>query len=637
MTTGIFGIGTSALAAAQAGLLTTGHNISNAGTAGFHRQEVVQRAALPQLTGAGYIGNGVEVSTVRRMYDQFLSGQVVQAQAQSSRLETYYAHIKALDDMLADASAGLSPALQHFFTAMQDVAANPASVPSRQAMLSASSALVSRFHALNQRYEEIRSGVNTEITASVSQINSYAEQIASLNRQVLIAQSASQGQPVNDLLDQRDQLVLELNKQIGATVVRQSDGNYNVFIGNGQALVVGASALKLSAGPVPDDPGRVGVAYQAGGTTVWIPEGSLQGGALAGYLDFRSEALDSAQNALGRIAVGLAQTFNDQHALGQDLEGQLGGAYFEVPVPTVYGNSGNAPGSRVDATIVDVGALKTSDYSVTYDGTTYTLTRLSDGTKATSTNPASTPLVLDGVRVSNPTMSAGESFLIQPMRDAARQIDVRIRDTAKIAAAAPIRTAAASANTGSAHISAGTVDPNGTANPNLRTTVRIEMVGASQYRIVDPSTSTVLVPPTAYASGQDISYNGWTVQISGAWDAGDTFTVGSNTGGSADNRNALALANLGSLDTLINGSASYNAAYAQLVSEVGNKTRELEVTGKAQANLLDQTTRAQDALSGVNLDEEAANLLRYQQAYQASGKVLQIATRLFDTVLEIGG
>jgi flagellar hook-associated protein 1 FlgK len=643
MGTGIFGIGTSGLAAAQAGLLTTGHNISNAGTAGFHRQEIVQRAALPQMTGAGFIGNGVEISTVRRMYDQFLASQVVQAQTQSSRLDAYYSQVKQLDDMLGDVSAGLAPALQQFFAATHDVAANPASVPSRQAMLSASSALVSGLHALNQRYDEIRSGVNTGIAASVSHINSFAEQIASLNRQIVTAQSASQGQPVNDLLDQRDELVLQLNKEVGATVVRQSDGNYNVFIGNGQALVVGGAALKLTSGPVPGDPGRIGVAYSAGGNSSWIPDGNLQGGVLSGYLDFRSQVLDSAQNALGRIAIGLAQSFNDQHKLGQDLNGDLGEAYFALPTATVLGDSGNDPASQITVALT-AGTLTTSDYRLTYAGGVYTLTRLADGRTATSsTAPSATspltldnpPSVRDGVSVTAATMNAGESFVIQPTRNAADQIDVLVRDTAKIAAAAPIRTAAAGTNTGNATISAGAVNLG--ADANLRDNVRIELVSATQYRIVDAATSAVLVAPTAYTSGNDITCNGWTVRISGTPAAGDVFTIGPNSGGTADNRNALALANLGSANTLINGTASYNSAYAQLVSDVGNKTRELEVTSQAQASLLDQSTKSQDALSGVNLDEEAANLLRYQQAYQASGKVLQIATKLFDTVLAIGG
>jgi flagellar hook-associated protein 1 len=637
MGTGIFGIGTSGLAAAQAGLLTTGHNISNASTAGFHRQEVVQRAALPQMTGAGFIGNGVEVSTVRRMYDQFLGSQVVQAQTQSSRLDAYYSQVKQLDDMLGDTSAGLAPALQQFFTATHDVAANPSSVPSRQAMLSASSALVSRFQAINQRYDEIRSGVNTEIAASVSDINSFAGQIASLNRQIVTAQSASQGQPANDLLDQRDELVLQLNKQVDATVVRQSDGNYSVFIGNGQALVVGGTAFTLTAAPVPGDTGRVGVAYQAGSDTFWIPDGSLHGGSLAGYLDFRSQMLDTAQNQLGRIAVGLAQSFNDQHKLGQDLNGDLGGAYFVPPTPTVLGNGTSDP-TDISVTM-DRRTITTSDYRLAYDGTAYTLTRLSDGADVTLT-PATLPLTADGLTIAlngSATLAAGDSFLIQPTRNAASQIDVLIRDTAKIAAAAPIRTEAAGTNTGNATISAGAVNPAVTLNGNLQAAVTITFTTAGTFDVTGAGTGS---PTGVVYPGNPpgvITYNGWTAQITGTPAAGDVFTIGPNSGGTADNRNALALANLGSANTLISGTASYNSAYAQLVSDVGNKTRELEVTSQAQASLLDQSAKSQDALSGVNLDEEAANLLRYQQAYQASGKVLQIATKLFDTVLAIGG
>lgn len=635
MGSGIFGIGVSGLSAAQTGLLTTGHNISNAGTAGFHRQEIVQRGALPQMTGSGFIGNGVEVSTVRRMYDQFLAGQVVQAQTQSSRLDTYYAHVKQLDDMLGDTTAGLAPALQQFFTATHDVAANPSSVPSRQAMLSASSALVSRFHALNQRYDEIRSGLNTEIRASVSHINSFAEQIASLNRQIVTAQSASQGQPVNDLLDQRDELVLQLNKEVGATVVRQGDGNYNVFIGNGQALVVGGSALALTAGLVPGDPGRVGVAYQAGGSTIWIPEGSLQGGALTGYLNFRSGVLDSAQNALGRIAVGLAQTFNAQHALGQDLQDGMGGAYFDVPTATVLGKGTGNPADI--AVTLDAASLTTSDYQFSYDGTDYTLQRLSDGATWTGAGVPFTTTPTQGITIDvTGALSAGDSFLIRPTRDAAGQIALLVRDTAKIAAAAPIRTGAGLFNTGTASISAGAVDSTATSYANLRDTVTLTFNADGTFNATGTGTGLPAVNQT-YTAGADIEFNGWTVQISGTPRTGDTFTIEANTGGSVDNRNALALATLGTASTLIGGTASYHSAYGQLVSEVGNKTRELEVTSRAQSNLLEQTIKSEDALSGVNLDEEAANLLRYQQAYQASGKVLQIATRLFDTVLAIGG
>lgn len=639
MSTGIFGIGLSGLNAAQAGLATAGHNISNAATPGYNRQQTVQVTALPQLTGAGFIGNGVQVTTVKRIYDEFLTYQVAQAQTQSSQLDSYYAQIKQLDNMLGDPSSGLSPALQSFFTAVDDVAANPSVVPSRQALLSGAQSLVSRFQSLNQRLAEIRNGINSQVTSSVTAINSLAQQIARLNQNIVLTQGTAGGQPANDLLDQRDQLVAQLNQQINATVVKQDDGSYNIFIGNGQALVMGVQTLALTATASPADPSRMVVGYTSAGGPILIPESSLQGGALGGLLAFRNGTLDSAQNALGRVAIGLAQTFNDQHRLGQDLNGALGGNFFNVPKPNVIAASGNNPASNITAGISSVSALTTSDYKFSFDGTNYTLTRLSDGVASSTTVAPSgaTPLALDGISITAATLNAGESFQIQPTRNGAQDISVAINDTAKIAAAAPIRTAAALTNTGTASISAGSVDAPPPTNANLQQPVTITFHSPYDGQFDVTGTGTGL-PATnqAYTAGSNISFNGWTARISGSPAAGDVFTIGPNSNGTADNRNALLLGVLRTGNTLVGGTASYQSAYGQLVSDIGNKTRELEVTSKAQANLVTQTRQAQQSLSGVNLDEEAANLMRYQQAYQAAGKVMQIASRLFDTVLALG-
>jgi len=633
MSIGILSSGLSALNAAQTGLLTTGHNISNAATPGFHRQEMVQQARTAQLTGAGFIGQGVDVSTVKRVYDDFLTRQVTQAQAQAGALDAYYAQIKQLDDMLGDTGSGLAPALQSFFSALDDVAANPGAVPSRQALLSAGEALATRFQTLDQRFADIRTGVNSEISTSVSHINSISQQIARLNESIVIAQNQASGQPANDLLDQRDQLVSELNKEIGATVVKQSDGSYNVFLGTGQPVVIGAKALSLTAINAADDPGRTTVAVVTETGIAAMPESSLQGGALGGYVAFRREALDPGQNTLGRLAVGIAQTFNDQHRLGQDLHGALGADFFDVPTPTVIAKGTNNPASSISASITDAGALTASDYRFTYDGVNYTITRLSDGaTSSTATAPgALTPFTVDGVSVTAATLNAGESFLIEPTRNGGRDIALAIADTADIAAAAPIRTAAALANTGTATISAGTV--NAPLNANLRHNVTITFQSPTQLRIDDAATGASVIQ--AYTAGADIQFNGWTVQITGTAVAGDSFSIRPNDNASGDNRNALLLAQLRAARPLLNGTASYLSAYGQVVSDIGNKTRELQVTSEAQNALVAQTQESQQALSGVNLDEEASNLLRYQQAYQAAGRIVQIAGKLFDTLLDV--
>jgi flagellar hook-associated protein 1 FlgK len=490
--------------------------------------------------------------------------------------------------------------------------------------------------------------VNSEIRSSVGVVNSYAQQIANLNQQIGIAQGAAGNQqPANDLLDQRDQLIGELNKIVKVSTVKQDDGSLNVFIGNGQTLVLGAQSFTMGAAPSLEDPERVEVGVSYGGSTILLPKGSLQGGTLGGLLAFRDETLDAAQNALGRTAIGLAQTFNDQHRLGMDLQGQLGGYFFNVagatgvsgqnavPYAKVVANTqNNAASGNPTVTLSNIANVTTSDYRLSYSVAGYSLTRLSDNVSLFS--GAALPQTADGLTIVAPgAVTAGDSWLLLPTRNGARDIGVAISDTTKIAAAAPIMTSATFTNTGSGAISAGSVNAPPPPNANLQQPVTITFNNPPTTFAVN-GVGTGNPAAVAYTSGANITYNGWTVQISGTPAVGDSFTVGNNAGGVADNRNALLLAGLQTQNTLAGGTTTYQGAYSQLVSFVGNKTREVEVTAKAQENLVLHTQQAQQALSGVNLDEEAANLMRYQQAYQAAGKMMQISTSLFDVLLGLG-
>ena len=564
MATNILSIGQSALAAAQVGLSTTGHNIANAATPGFSRQVVVQSAAQPQSYGFGFMGQGTEVSTIKRVYSEFLGSQVRTAQTTQSGLDSYYAQIKQIDNMLADPASGLSPALQTFFSGIQELSSNPSSIPARQAALSSAESLASRFQSMAGRLDEMAQGVNSQITASVDVINSYAQQIAQLNDAIGRAQGAT-GQPANDLLDQRDQLVLDLNKEIKATVVKQGDGDYNVFIGNGQPLVVGVTASRLTTMASPTDPEKIRVAYQTTSGSVMVGESSLGGGKLGGVLEFRSRTLEPAQADLDNLAIGLATTFNAQHRLGQDLNGTIGGDFFVVP-----------------------------------------------------------------------SAQAGASGFA-----------VAITDPKLIAAAAPIRTAITTGNTGSATISAGAIDAGYLAAP-LGAPLTLTYSAGTNELSGFPATEAVTVTsggiatvfaagtPVTYTAGASVSFGGISFTLSGTPGDGDSFAVGPNTGGVGDNRNALLLGALQTANTMNGGSSTYQGAYSQIVSQIGNKTRELEVTGSAAGKLLSEATLTLQNESGVNLDEEATNLLRYQQAYQAAGKVMQIASEMFDVLLSLG-
>lgn len=631
----IFGIGLSALHAAQQGLLVAGHNVGNAATPGYTRQQTIQSTNQAQATGSGFIGQGVQVDTVKRAYNEFLTRQVSQAKTESSQLDTYFSQMKQIDSLLADSSGriGLSPALQDFFSSVQSIATNPADVSARQSMLSNGEILVRRFQSMSGRLDEIQDGANRQIEDSVALVNTLAERVAKLNGTIRLAESSTGGQLANDLRDQRDELAAQLNSEIRAKVVVQSDGAYSIFTG-GQSLVTGTTAFQLDIAPSALDARRLEVTYASGGG-IPIKESNLDGGKLGGLLQFRNEALDASRNGLGRIAIALAGTFNEQHRLGQDALGNAGGDFFTIPDPSVSPSSENTGSGVVAAEILNYGDLTTKDYRLRFDGANYVLTSVTNGVQGVAQTFATFPHTVDGVRLSltSGAMVAGDEFLIRPTSNGASQIWVAIGNTNLIAAAAPIRTETPLANAGSGRISAGTVNAPPPPDANLQQPVTLTFTSPTTFDVSGVGTGSPSGVP--FTPGGPISFNGWTVQITGSPSAGDTFSVGPNTNAAADNRNALLLGSLQTSNTMAGGRANYQGAYGQLVSQVGNKTRELQVTSEAQTALLSQTVALQQSESGVNLDEEAANLLRYQQAYQAASKVIQTANQMFDALLDV--
>ncbi|MGB7815755.1 MAG: flagellar hook-associated protein FlgK [Methylotenera sp.] len=648
MASNILSIGKSALNAAQVGLSTTGHNIANASTPGYSRQVVVQSTAQAQNFGYGYIGQGTEISAITRVYNEIQARQVVNSQSVSAGIDVYSSNLGAVENMLSDSSAGLNPALNDFFASVQSLSANPSDTPTRQTMLSYAQSLVNRFNSTSNRLDEIRDSVNTQLTSNVSMVNSYAKQIARLNDVIEKAVNASGSSP-NDLMDQRDQLVLELSKQIKTTVVPQNQGSYNIFIGNGLPLVVGTDTYTLTTTSSPTDPSRLEVAYQSNTKTTVLGVDSLPGGAIGGLLQFRSESLDTVQNQLGQIAVVLAETFNAQHAQGLDKNGNPGGALFSIPDPAVSSNSDNTGSAVIDSKIVDAHAITSSDYRLQYDGTNYKITRLSDKTVQSFT---SLPQTIDGLSFSQTsgTMMAGDDFVIRPTQNAATTMSLTITDSSKLAVGGPALSSTSNiANTGAASIGALTASNTYAASPLAGALGLTYTSGIPGTFTLAPSTQPVTVTaggvtttfpagsPITYTSGATIAVGSLSFVITGAPANGDQFTITPNTSnGSGDNRNGLLLAGLQSQGTLNNSKTNYSDAFGQLVNTVGNKARELKVIGATEAKVLEQAAAAVQSESGVNLDEEATNLLRYQQAYQAAGKMMQIASQLFDVLLQLG-
>jgi flagellar hook-associated protein 1 FlgK len=626
----LLGIALSGLNGAQGGLVTTGHNIANVNTPGYSRQQTVQASNLPQSSGAGFFGRGVSIETVRRAYDEFLNVQGLSIQASASHWNATLSQLQGMDQLLSDTDVGVTGALNDLFKAVNVVGANPADAVARQSMLSALQEVAGRVQDLDARLQSQGDANERRIASTVAAVNVLGAQIAQLNDRIALA-SGSTGQPPNDLFDNRDALVADLNKLVRANVVTQSDGSLNVFLGNGQALVVGTRAYALDTAPDAFDATRLSVGLRSGGTLLGFRPQDLEGGELGGLLAFRENTLNPARNALGRIAMVLAANFNQQHKLGVDRNGQFGADVFAAGLPQANAASTNTGTAQLAATVTNYAALTDSDYRVQWDGTNWNVTRLADNSLQSF---ATLPQTVDGVAISlaSGAVATGDTFLVLPTRGGAAGFAALLARTDQIAAAAPMRTSAGGGNTGSGSISAGlVVGP--AANANLQQTVTITFTAAGTFDVSGFGTGTPSGVP--YTPGAPISYNGWTIRISGAPAAGDTFTIAANTSGSGDNRNAALLAGL-QTGTLVGNSATLGEAYGQLLARVGNAAHEADLSAGAQARLLEETQARQASVSGVNLDEEAANLLRYQQAYQAAGKLISVASQLFDALLQLG-
>ena len=636
---GILEIGVSGLLAFQRSLNTTGHNIANSDTVGYSRQRTILSTQVPQIRGSSWIGSGVKVAGVQRTYDDFLATQMRSAQSTASELGSFFDHASRIDNLLADPNVGLDPTLQGFFDAMQVAADDPSSIPGRQLLLAESRSLVDRFHHLSGQFESQRDQLNQELASVSNEINGLAESLARVNQSIIEALGASGGADPNDLLDQREVLLNELSQRVEITTVAQDDGAWNVFVGKGQALVMGGVASKLTTRPGTPDASRHDIAMTTQSGTQIITD-QLAGGEIGGLLSYRSQMLDPAQNQLGLVAIGIGERVNAQHALGLDLEGNVGGAVFSSPQIQILSNGGPA----VTATMVDSGNLTASDYQLELDGGgQLMLTRLNDG-QTFGPLAVGTTAEIDGFTLDIPAgIVAGDQYLVQPTRQAASQLELEIRDPRKFALAGPLRTQPGS-NSGNAAISQPDVASSGglpLAGPvTLTWTADVNGDGTSDdpgFNVNGPAGATTLAyDPTSDSSGATFSlaaYGDASFTVTGVPAEGDQFVIDNNSNGVGDNRNALLLAELQISDTMVGGTATFQEAYGQLVSDMGSRTHHADVNRQSSEGLLERHQMSLSSVNGVNLDEEAANLVKYQQAYQAAAQVVAVAGSLFDTLI----
>nr|WP_272885436.1 flagellar hook-associated protein FlgK [Stutzerimonas stutzeri] len=660
-------IGLSGLSASQTALATTGNNIANVDTAGYSRQSVVQKSASAEFIGVGYVGNGTTVADVRRIYSEYLNTQLRTSTGLDAEAQTYLTQINQTDALLADSTTGISSVLSSFFEALQTAAENPTDASARALLLTNASGLAERFSSVYSQLADQNTYINSQLSSMAEQVNQLASSIANYNQ--AIVQASASGATPNDLLDARDQALVDLSELIGVTVVMEGN-NANVFIGSGQPLVMGNTASTLTAEPSTTDPTRLNLMLTSGYSSVDVTS-VVSGGSISGLVRYREEVLDPTLNELGRLALVIADQVNSQLGQGIDLNGDFGTSLFSdinsalAASQRSLAQAGNSAGSgNLSVYIEDSSKLSTSDYEVTFSSATgYSVRRLSDGADLGSYDLSDDPApVIDGFSLAMEagTVAAGDKFTIIPTRTAAGSIGVVMTDASKLAFAAPLVATSSSGNYGTGSISSVALASgsaldiydaaaNADTQASIQNAMPVKLVfdaasGSAQgYTLYDVQGNALgtgsIVPGQSNTVTVSIAANPPSVPsafefelaISGSPAAGDSFTVAFNADSDSDNRNALALLDLQTASTI--GKHSITSTYSQLIETVGAKASQAALDASATSTILSQATANRESVSGVNLDEEAANLIKFQQYYTAAAQVIKAAQQMFDTII----
>ena len=637
-TSTLLNLGTRAMFASQAQLQTTGHNIANANVAGYSRQDTKLATVAGQYSGAGYYGRGVAVQTVTRAVSAFQTDQVAQTRAQAAADSTRSDMLTRLQDAFGTGEAGLGYAATKLFNAFSDVAAAPADPSARQVVLARSEELASRFRASSDQIEALQLSVSTDVGNTVQTVNSLAQRVSELNDK--IAGTRGSGQEPNDLLDQRDQLVNELSQHVQVTRLDQDDGSLNLFIGGGQSLVLGNTAYEMVARADKFDPARVELAIKVADIERPIDAQSLGGGTLAGLIGFQNQDLSAARDQLGQLASTLASEVNRQQSLGLSLGGTAGDPLFRHGAANAVPSTGNAAdvsGNLVGSlslTVTDSRALQASEYelSVNADGS-FDVLRRSDGERSAGLVSGA---VLDGFQIDFGAGApmAGDKFLLRPVGNAAQSIELALTDPKGIAAASPVSVTASPTNKGTGTLSSVVIE-NAAATPYAGMTLAFgasSAGGGRDYQLLDGGGA--MLSSGTWSAGTPIRYDGIAIKLDGVPADTDTFAVAPTTFAASSNGNALALEGLA--DAAMSLGQTFTNRYAQTLSDMGVRVQSAQSAAAVSAGVADRATEELGAQTGVNLDEEAARLMQYQQAYQAAAKILQVAQKVFDTVLSLG-
>ncbi len=619
----------SGLLAAQRALQTTSSNIANATTEGYTRQRVVQ--VQGPVIGSGNIqfGYGTQVTGVERIYDQLLANQLTGAKTAQHKSQILNQYALRLEGYLGDTETGISSGLQSFYQQLNTISNDPTSSVNRQQLLAEAEALAQRFRQMGKQLDSLDNEINQRLRSAVQVVNDDLTAIARLNGEIV----ADGSRVASALLDERQMLIDRVASQIDIQTVAQPGGSVNLMMTNGQPLVLSVNTFRIAVTPDEFDPTRLQLAH-TDGTTTTVVSRKVSGGEIGGMLSFREEMLDPTRRELGQIALGITETFNRQNRLGLDQNGNLGGDMFDTIAPTVLSSSENAGTATATAVFADASSAEPRDYKLRYDGVAWNFSDANSGAllAATGAGTVGNPFVIDGMEIviGGGAAVSGDEFRVRPMARAASDVSVVMLDAREIAAAGLLETSDLLANIGSATVGGAVVDD--VNNPSLLDPITVVFDDPpSTYVLVDSFGPVSGSLP--YTSGGNISANGWTVQINGQPAAGDAFAIRKGIAGSGNNSNAIALAAQFSAGFFNAGRDSVQELSAQLTTSVGSYAARSSSELDVQSAIRQQMELDVEAVAGVNLEEEAVNMLRYQEAYLAASKMISVSNDLFQSII----
>ncbi len=660
----LLNVGARALLANQVALQTAGHNIANVSTPGYSRQSVVLQTVQGQFTGGGYIGKGVDVQTILRNHSELLTRQATAATSVEAGDTVRTERLRQLQDVFAGGSSGIGSAINEMMNALSDVVSSPMDLTARSVALTRMDETAARMRDASQRLDEIGYTVAEQLKGSMLAINNLAKSIASVNEQIVRAKG--NGQPANDLMDQRDQLIRDLNQHIQTSQVAADDGSVSVFVAGSQPLVLGSKAATLSI----DDPADFGAGsgkkvlnFQQPGsaTKVELNESMLGGGQVAGLLRFQNNDLAEGRNLLGRMAIAISESMNQQNRLGLTLDGQVGDNLFApIALGDAVASSTNSSLASMSLTVSDPTLLQASSYTISFSAPDAgSVTRHSDGKVFTFDGSGLPPVTVAdvfsaqglGIALSGPP-NPGDRYMITSLQGAAAQLQALQYSPVDLAAANPVNAAMGANNTGTLQLASlkatGQPNPPGLVLPPA-TGVEFTFAGSPATFTLAGNSGVPLNasttpptplagPPYAFTSGQTISIDGWEITLNGTPKPGDTVTVGNATDPQfgdwykRDAGNASAL--MGLRDVSMFDGSTMSDGFASAMARIGTRAQSAQFAAELSSAIAANLERDRTAVSGVNLDEEAARLIQFQQAYQASAKMLQIAQNIFDTLIQ---